>query len=426
MRGKGEKGMQKTKFYASYRVGLIVGGISLMFFLVFGLVFGFVLDPYFSLLLWIMPVVPAVIGFATGWLSAKWRKASPLSPIKGSIIAGLSAWVLTSLGWIIGIVIIDQTTLKDIYIWYKYDLLLLILLVPLISMFTASWIGSCRRAESVNGKNTRLEILRKFLRHIFHFGVCIIVFLYVGKQTFFLLFSAAMIDRYYSHNRKFIYWQGKKIIGSDGSSFERLGSYTVRDKNFVYYRGERIKSVDIDSLKLLGREYAKDKNYVFWEMTRIPEADVETFEVIKGSMYARDKDFVYYDGKRIPGADAESFEVIGSSLCYAKDKNYVYFLGKKVEGADRSSFMTLEHPYAKDKNLVYYYGNKIIGADVDSFEILKCDYAKDKQSVYYKDKKIEGSDRSTFEIPVREYGEKCIAEDKNFIYRWGKKKKKIR
>lgn len=401
-----------------------------MFFLVFGLVFGFVLDPYFGILLWIMPVVPAVIGVATGWLSAKWRKASLLSPIKEGVIAGLSAVVLTSLGWIIGIVIIDETNLKYIWLLSKYDLLYLILLVPLISMFTASWIGSCRRAESVNGKNTRLEILRKFLRHIFHFGVCIIVLVYVGLLTFGSLLCAVMTDRYYSYNRKFVYWRGKKIIGSDGSSFKRLGADTVRDKNFIYYRGERVKSCDIDSFKMLGREYAKDKNFVFWEMTRIPEADVETFKVIN-SEYARDKNFVYCDGKRIPGADAESFEVIGSSWCYAKDKNYVYFLEKKVEGADGNSFMTLEHPYAEDKNFVYYYGNKIVGADVDSFEILECDgyvtsYAKDKQSVYYKDKRIEGSDTPTFEIEVRKYGEKCIAKDKNFIYQGGKKKEKIR
>jgi len=222
------------------------------------------------------------------------------------------------------------------------------------------------------------------------------------------------------------------IEGSDGSTFELVSTdpYAryARDKRYGYYYGKKIEGSDGLSFVDLGCNYAHDKYTVYYNGKKIDTADITTF--IRPDSYhsfAKDKNAIYYTGKVFENADHSTFTVLNDT--YAIDKNSVYCSGKSITSAHASSFQLLpdtyrradSSPWAKDKNHVYYIGKIIDGADPETFTIVSQGCAKDRHAVYYRAKRIDEADVETFIVfndgKLRKYEEHYYdAEDKNNKY----------
>ena len=247
----------------------------------------------------------------------------------------------------------------------------------------------------------------------------------------------------YANNDKYIYWDRKKIPGSDGKSFALVGGdwTTAKDKNSVYYRGEKVNGADPETFQYLGQSQMyrfKDKNYAYeeyynkktdkFDLKKVTDLDINSYQPIKASkafhsVFSRDNNGVYYMQIKIVDADTETFQHLGGF--YAKDKNNVYHREKALDGADTNSFETIESPdqrksirfdYAKDTNTAYCNGKKIQGSDPKTFKALSGNYAKDNNYAYWDHKKIEDSDGRTFETLGLGW-----AQDKNNKYKFGNK-----
>ncbi len=106
---------------------------------------------------------------------------------------------------------------------------------------------------------------------------------------------------YQAKDKNFIYYRGKPIDGSDGSTAVLMPDGFVKDKNHVYRFDKILTDVDAKTFESLGDGYAKDKNSVYFFavsssfMTIVPNADIKTFEVTRFG-YAKDNYAVYYHG----------------------------------------------------------------------------------------------------------------------------------
>ena len=185
---------------------------------------------------------------------------------------------------------------------------------------------------------------------------------------------------------------------------EELGYYYSRDKEFIYYRGKRIDSTiphDIDFL----RKHL-DRN-----LTIPTDVDSVSFMPLS-DQYSRDKNKVYYKwirgGKQfwvveIDGADSESFEVLGFSL--AKDKNHVWQRDSKVKEADPLTTEVFTSRVWKDAKNVWFSGRIIKAADPETFEPIGDGYHyRDSNKVYWIFnivKVVENADPKKFTPPQR-------------------------
>ncbi len=93
----------------------------------------------------------------------------------------------------------------------------------------------------------------------------------------------------------------------------------------VYYNGKKLSGTDSRTFDYVSDFYTKDKNNVYYNNIKIKNSDPETFEYIK-YRYAKDKNSVYYSGKKIKNADVKTFEIV--DFYRAKDKNKYYMHGE--------------------------------------------------------------------------------------------------
>ena len=130
--------------------------------------------------------------------------------------------------------------------------------------------------------------------------------------------------------------------------------------------------------------YFKSNGNVFYDGEKVVGANGHSFEDL-GDGYAKDSFNGYYRGEKVNGSSGSSFQYLGNG--YAKDSFNGYYCGVKVNGASGSSFQYLGDGYAKDSFNGYYCGVKVNGSSGSSFQYLSDGYAKDNFNIYYRGKK---------------------------------------
>jgi hypothetical protein len=247
---------------------------------------------------------------------------------------------------------------------------------------------------------------------------------------------------------------------ADPASFVALGEGYGKDKNKAYFTGESFPVRDLNSLVVLNRQFIKDDQVAYLEREEIKGSQGKTFELI-GSVYAKDAGQVYYyqlassgtpeikpisqsphsfsliehpyakDDKNIfyfgekhPTRSPETFEILGSG--YTKDKAQVYFQTNIIKDADAKSFQifkenqdfTGEGAYANDAHNIYYKNQIVLSVDRNSFVILNENYSKDRNHVYFHDKVLKEGDVSSY-FPMT--WETLMPEIKAIITIWVKR-----
>lgn len=122
----------------------------------------------------------------------------------------------------------------------------------------------------------------------------------------------------------------------------------ARDRKFEYFQGKRIEHSHGPSFEVLDLRYSRDKHFGFYLEKKIIDSHGPTFKIL-GSDYAIDKNHVYYMGERMIGADINTFRTSESGQsCYGINRNDPAF-SDKDDG----------EPFSQDKNHKYQ-GSKII------------------------------------------------------------------
>jgi len=188
---------------------------------------------------------------------------------------------------------------------------------------------------------------------------------------------------HHARDRRYGYFWGERIEGSDGPTFTDLGGNFARDAHAIYYRGHKVEEADMESFRRLDdfSTFAVDKNHTYHGdlhgLILIENADPKTFRVLD-ELYAVDRAAVYREDKIIRGADLETFEVLQDRFThsmhysgYARDKNRVYYYGEVMPEAHSPSFVLVASPFSKDRRTVYFHNQKIPGSDPATFEYFR-------------------------------------------------------
>jgi hypothetical protein len=188
-------------------------------------------------------------------------------------------------------------------------------------------------------------------------------------------FSVIADDKFYAKDSKHVFYMGKLVKDADPVTFTPIkevgrgpldveSSVYWKDKTNVYYNARKIEGSDVGTFQHIKSIYGKDRNHVYYGNTILPKANPEKFMFLEEGI-ATDEASIFIFNKlvNIP-VDVPSFEVVrnGDHL-FCKDKNNVYLLLYEnaeplveLDGADVATFTLLERYYAKDKNHVYFYG----------------------------------------------------------------------
>ena len=200
----------------------------------------------------------------------------------------------------------------------------------------------------------------------------------------------------FARDRRFVYFQGRRIIGVHLRTWELIapiegkGRFSLysRDRRNVFFGGTKIEGADRDSFEDissgLGHRtpfFGRDKNSIFRGVFRT-SYDVATFrEVCIG--FTADKLGIYYQGKLLEGTCLNDFRLLN---LYVVSNNRVFFRDQKLN-ADAKSFQVLAYkrsPFsnasgldftiARDKNHIFIDGQKLAELDVETFVIVNLYY----------------------------------------------------
>ena len=75
--------------------------------------------------------------------------------------------------------------------------------------------------------------------------------------------------------------------------------------------------------------FSRDNISVYYEDKKIPGSDPETFEILGENGYSKDKNNVYFENHIIDGADIKTFRALAGKI--AEDKNN-YYKSEKISG----------------------------------------------------------------------------------------------
>jgi hypothetical protein len=167
----------------------------------------------------------------------------------------------------------------------------------------------------------------------------------------------------------------KRLGNADPASFRLLGDGSIaRDKRHLFHKDQVVPVRDIDSYQILEYGFAKDKVRGYYSLAEVAGSDGSSFEAL-GSHYAKDRSKIYYvDGVHIGGAikgvRLESFTAVGDG--YATDGRKAYYRGAVIATEDASTLQTLSGMgYAKTLRQVFHNGKLIRDADAPSFSLVE-------------------------------------------------------
>lgn len=237
----------------------------------------------------------------------------------------------------------------------------------------------------------------------------------------------------YGKDKSKAYFMGVSFPVRDLTSITVLNRRFIKDDKVAYIECEEIKGSQGKSFELIGSIYVKDAGQVYYyQLASSGKPDIkpisqspQNFRIIDHP-YASDGKNVFYFGDKHPARSPETFEIIGSG--YTKDKEQVYFQLNIIKEADIKTFQlyaenqefTGEGAYARDSKHVYYKNHEIASADMNSFFILNENYSKDRNHVYFHEKILKDGDVKTFEVFPHDMGD-ADAKDKGHHYHLGKK-----
>lgn len=234
-----------------------------------------------------------------------------------------------------------------------------------------------------------------------------------------------------------------------------LRGYFMKDDTlyFGYYRSTdaiKVPHIDTASFKMLESTlYALDKSGVYYEGRKVIGANPSTFEFLGGIStisdpdgYSKDGKSVFFADKRLKIADVKTFEVIPPYYNaaskyqdgYAKDKKYVFCYGQLMIDYDSPTFEVLGWHYTKDKWGIYYYNSLIPNSNTKEYKHNK-GYLVTGGKVYLDGVRMKMYDAPSFDVlffniePLTscgEYGLSCfVTKDENGIYLNNKKQHNI-
>jgi hypothetical protein len=192
----------------------------------------------------------------------------------------------------------------------------------------------------------------------------------------------------YFKDKNFIYYNFKKIEGSDAASASETFGNRIYDKNFVYINGE-IEKHKGENLQPVNHIFMKtSKMVIAYNLVEHPEIDPKT--------------------------------LIGLSKNYAMDKNHVYFQLEKTPIIPRNPskikvWDQINSRYVTDGTTIYMSANYLVsGYDAKTFGLLpNSDFWFDKNGVYqhkYDDKTEKAYD---FKFPFKNVKNLSLADLKN-------------
>jgi hypothetical protein len=268
----------------------------------------------------------------------------------------------------------------------------------------------------------------------------------------------------------------------DFPTYKDLGRpYLSVDKNFVYYEGKKVEGSDGESFKKFNCSefevsYFKDKNHVYrWDGFRgfyiLDKVDTESFEQIGNSCYFKDKNNYRYpvaahtgkgftregvvDESMMPLYLLRKHNLKIPSLYSPEGKNISEELAEEIQEEERESKEVFVFPYyyPENKPNIVKYDTKEFSVDMETFEVIYDQndfelekkvvnenngiegffhpYSKDKNHVYYEGDIIEGADPNSFfmlqesEINSQNFNNlkfsQTYSADKNSVYFKNKK-----
>jgi len=181
-------------------------------------------------------------------------------------------------------------------------------------------------------------------------------------------------DDRYSADKASVYYYGSRITDARPESFRPLiesqpenVSTTAywRDETVIYYNGKKIKGSDAGSFVLINNLYARDNWQVYFTDRVLAGADPATFRLLDDGIGTDGKAIYVSVRQSKTMVDLDTFTVVdGQYGNFYRDKDNVYlaFMRQdepfvKAEEADPDTFTILERSYAIDKNHVYFFGS---------------------------------------------------------------------
>ena len=139
----------------------------------------------------------------------------------------------------------------------------------------------------------------------------------------------------YAKSGSDVYYRGELLPYVDGTTFR------LKQEPWSEGRG--------------GADYMKDKSNVYFNGKKIVGANASSFATLDDG-YAKDSFQAYYFGQKI-GTTTGNFRVLGDG--YARDTFTVWYMGKKIEGSAMGDFKVLGNGYARDSFNTWYLGKKL-------------------------------------------------------------------
>ena len=111
----------------------------------------------------------------------------------------------------------------------------------------------------------------------------------------------------FAKDKNFVYYQNQIIPEADPLTFvvpeDKTYFYTYgKDKNFVFSGTRKVPNIDPDGFEVIDRNYTRNKKFLYWNEELVKDADPATFEEIYYDgrySYAKDKNYVFYERKAI-------------------------------------------------------------------------------------------------------------------------------
>ena len=244
------------------------------------------------------------------------------------------------------------------------------------------------------------------------------------------------LDDDYGRDKKHAFYEGNIIKGADGSSFRTVGKWYAVDKAHVYLSGELVDNANPATFKVHSYYFSEDANDYYWNGKSLNVRDKSTFKILGNhdswkTQWAKDRYNGYYlSGGSISDIDYDTFHPIEAEIpvqsgCYAADKNRVYFMDLIVPEADPMTFKEVAFYIGQDKYRAYkkaiptqikdYTKLKSLGsmyadginvydrdfhilpnADASTFEHISDNWYRDKSHVWWDNKLIVRADPITF------------------------------
>ena len=100
-------------------------------------------------------------------------------------------------------------------------------------------------------------------------------------------------------DKNFVYYQNQIIPEADPLTFvvpeDKTYFYTYgKDKNFVFSGIRKVLNIDPDGFEVIDRNYTRNKKFLYWNEELVKDADPATFEEIYYDgrySYAKDKNY---------------------------------------------------------------------------------------------------------------------------------------